>query len=160
MLRALGIRHILARSPEARGRSERAFGTIQGRLPQELRLAGINAYADANSYLGTTFVPDFNRRFTVAPAEPESAFTPLAGIDLELLLSVQQSASCGTTTPSSSAARAATPADEGRTTSPAVPSSSTSSSMATSPSATRGASSLASAETDNSTEGGHDSKAA
>ena len=89
VLRALGIHHILARSPEARGRSERAFGTIQGRLPQELRLAGIRSYADANTYLRTTFVPDFNRRFTVTPTDPESAFTPLAGIDLELLLSVQ-----------------------------------------------------------------------
>jgi hypothetical protein len=89
VLRALGIRHILARSPEARGRSERAFGTIQGRLPQELRLAGIRSYQDANTYLVTTFVPDFNRRFTVTPAEAESAFTPLAGVDLELLLTLQ-----------------------------------------------------------------------
>ncbi len=89
VLRALGIRHILARSPEARGRSERAFGTIQGRLPQELRVAGIRSYVDANAYLRNTFVPDFNRRFTVTPADPESAFTPLAGIDLELLLSIQ-----------------------------------------------------------------------
>jgi hypothetical protein len=69
VLRALGIRHILARSPEARGRSERAFGTIQGRLPQELRVAGIRTYAAANDYLEATFVPDFNRRFSVtAPA--------------------------------------------------------------------------------------------
>jgi len=44
VLKVLGIRQILARSPEARGRSERAFGTIQGRLPQELRLAGIKSY--------------------------------------------------------------------------------------------------------------------
>lgn len=89
VLRALGIRHILARSPEARGRSERAFGTIQGRLPQELRLAGIRSYQDANVYLEKAFVSDFNRRFTVAPAQPERAFTPLAGVDLELLLTVQ-----------------------------------------------------------------------
>jgi len=47
-LRALGIGQILARSPQARGRSERAFGTIQGRLPQELRLNGITNYADAS----------------------------------------------------------------------------------------------------------------
>jgi hypothetical protein len=88
-LRALGIRQILARSPEARGRSERAFGTIQGRLPQELRLAGVSDYEAANGYLDEVFVPDFNRRFTVAPAQPESAFVPLAGVDLELLLSVR-----------------------------------------------------------------------
>jgi hypothetical protein len=89
VLGQLGIRHILARSPEARGRSERAFGTIQGRLPQELRLAGIDDYAAANRYLDERFVPDFNRRFTVAPAQPESAFTPIVGVDLALLLSVQ-----------------------------------------------------------------------
>ena len=69
-LKTLGIRHILARSPEARGRSERAFGTLQGRLPQELRVAGITDYAAANTYLQTVFVPDFNRRFTVPPAQP------------------------------------------------------------------------------------------
>ena len=88
-LRALGIRHILARSPEARGRSERAFGTIQGRLPQELRVAGITDYAAANGYLVQHFVPDFNRRFTVPPAQAGSAFVPLVGVQLELLLSTQ-----------------------------------------------------------------------
>lgn len=90
VLKVLGTRHILARSPEARGRSERAFETIQGRLPQELRLAGIREYGpDADRYLEQQFVPDFNRRFTVEPREPESAFTPLVGVDLELLLSIQ-----------------------------------------------------------------------
>ena len=88
-LRALGIRHILARSPEARGRSERAFGTIQGRLPQELRVAGITDYSAANGYLVQHFVADFNRRFTVTPAQAGSAFVPLVGVDLELLLSAQ-----------------------------------------------------------------------
>jgi hypothetical protein len=88
-LKTLGIRQILARSPEARGRSERAFGTIQGRLPQELRVAGITSYADANKYLERAFVRDFNKRFTVRPTETGSAFVPLAGIDLELVLSEQ-----------------------------------------------------------------------
>jgi transposase len=88
-LRVLGIRHIRARSPEARGRSERAFGTIQGRLPQELRAAGITDYAAANAYLETVFIPDFNRRFTVRPAQPASAFLPLVGVELRLLLSAQ-----------------------------------------------------------------------
>lgn len=86
-LRTLGIRQILAYSPQARGRSERAFGTIQGRLPQELRHQGINDYAAANDYLQRQFIPDFNRRFTVKPAQPESAFVKLAGIELELVLS-------------------------------------------------------------------------
>jgi hypothetical protein len=88
VLKALGIRHILARSPEARGRSERAFGTIQGRLPQELRLAGIKSYAGANDYLREHFIPDFNRRFVVRPTQPEIAFIPLVGLSLDLLVSV------------------------------------------------------------------------
>lgn len=88
-LKQLGIRHILAWSPEARGRSERAFGTIQGRLPQELRCAGILDYATANAYLATTFVPDFNRRFTVTPAQPGSAFLKLVGIERRLIVSAQ-----------------------------------------------------------------------
>lgn len=87
VLKALGIRQILARSPEARGRSERAFGTIQGRLPQELKLEGITTYDAANTYLTSTFVPDFNRRFTVKPAEAGSAFVPLS-MNVELLLSI------------------------------------------------------------------------
>jgi transposase len=86
-LRALGIHQILARSPQARGRSERAFGTIQGRLPQELRLNRISDYAAANDYLEQRFIPDFNRRFTIKPDQPESAFVKLAGIELELVLS-------------------------------------------------------------------------
>ena len=89
VLRVLGIRHIRARTPEARGRSERCFATFQGRLPQELRVAGVRDYAAANEYLDEHFVADFNRRFTVVPTEPESAFVPLTGINLELLLSVQ-----------------------------------------------------------------------
>jgi len=89
VLRVLGIRHIRARSPEARGRSERCFGTFQGRLPQELRVAGIRDYAEANRYLDKHFVPDFNGRFTVEPAQPESAFVSVTGMDLELLLSIQ-----------------------------------------------------------------------
>jgi transposase len=86
-LRALGIHQILARSPQARGRSERAFGTIQGRLPQELRLNAITDYEGANHYLEQRFIADFNRRFTVKPAQPESAFVKLAGVELVLVLS-------------------------------------------------------------------------
>jgi len=89
VLKALGTQHILARSPQARGRSERLFETVQGRLPAELKVAGIRDYAQANAYLEKTFVPDFNRHFTVKPAEAESAFVPIAGIDLKLLLSTQ-----------------------------------------------------------------------
>lgn len=87
-LRELGIRQILAKSPQARGRGERSFRTIQQRLPAELRVAGIDDYDEANRYLQTVFVPDFTRRFTVAPQQPESAFLPVIGFDLELVLSV------------------------------------------------------------------------
>lgn len=89
-LKVLGIRQIFGHSPQARGRSERAFGTIQGRLPQELRKAGIRTYEAANAYLEEHFVPDFNKRFTVVPAQAELAFTKLVGVDLRLLLSVQE----------------------------------------------------------------------
>ena len=88
--KTVGIRQIFARSPQARGRSERAFGTIQGRLPQELRVSGISKYGKANGYLQKIFVPKFNRQFTVKPAQEESAFVPLVGLDLKLLLSIQE----------------------------------------------------------------------
>jgi hypothetical protein len=88
-LKALGIKQIFGNTPQARGRGERAFGTIQGRLPQELRLNGIKTYQDANVFLEKEFKRSFNRRFTVKPRLPEAAFVPLAGIDLSLLLSVQ-----------------------------------------------------------------------
>src|SRR5262249_17852446 len=89
-LHALGIGQILARSPQARGRSERAFGTIQGRLPQELRVNRVTDYATANHYLEQVFIPDFNRRFTVKPAQKESAFVKLPGVELELVLSARE----------------------------------------------------------------------
>ena len=65
-LRQLGVEHIAAYSPEARGRSERAFRTLQDRLPKELALAGITTVAAANLYLRTTYVAAHNARFAVA----------------------------------------------------------------------------------------------
>ena len=84
----LGIELIPAYSPEARGRSERMFGTLQGRLPQELRLAGITTMDEANRFLGETFLPQHNRLFAIAPEEPGSAFVPFAG-NLDDILCVQ-----------------------------------------------------------------------
>jgi len=72
----LGIELIAAYSPEARGRSERAFGTIQGRLPQELRVAGITDMAAANRFLAAVFVPAYNTCFREPPAEAGTAFVP------------------------------------------------------------------------------------
>ena len=75
----LGIELIPAYSPEARGRSERMFGTLQRRLPQELRLAGITTMDEANRFLRETFLADHNRRFAIAPEAPGSAFVSFAG---------------------------------------------------------------------------------
>jgi transposase len=73
-LRQLRIEHIPAYSPEARGRSERAFRTLQDRLPKELRLAGITTIEAANAWLRDTFVAEYNRAFMIAPLEEGSAF--------------------------------------------------------------------------------------
>ena len=91
----LGIELIPAWSPEARGRSERMFGTLQGRLPQELRLAGISDMAAANRFLAGTFIPEHNRRFREAPAEDASAFVPWAGRNLDDILCVQEERTVG-----------------------------------------------------------------
>jgi hypothetical protein len=85
----IGIRQIFSLSPEARGRSERYFGTLQGRLPQELKLHGIKTMQAANAFLQEHFIADMNRRFTVKAAQPGSAFVRLVGIDMDLLTSVR-----------------------------------------------------------------------
>ena len=87
-LQQLGIEHIPSYSPAARGRMERAFGTLQNRLPQELRLAGISSIAAADRLLAKRFVADHNARFAVAAAEPGSAFVLYPG-DLAEVLCVQ-----------------------------------------------------------------------
>jgi len=86
----LGITLIPASAPEARGRSERMFGTLQGRLPQELRSAGITTMAAANRYLNEVFLPAHNRRFQVAAVEPDTAFVGYTGSDLAEVLCIQE----------------------------------------------------------------------
>src|SRR6266571_2253361 len=88
-LRELGIRMIPAYSPQARGRSERNFGTWQGRLPQELRLAGCTTLAQANRFLQEHYTAEFNRRFRVAAAQRGSAFVPCPQRDLDRVFSLQ-----------------------------------------------------------------------
>jgi transposase len=88
-LQQLGIRMIPAYSPQARGRSERNFGTWQGRLPQELRLRGIHTREAANGFLREEYVAELNRRFAVAAAQPGSAFLPLQGQNLERVFALQ-----------------------------------------------------------------------
>jgi transposase len=90
-MKQLGIEMIPAYSPEARGRSERMFGTLQKRLPLELKSAGITTIDDANRFLKHTFLPEFNQRFCVAPQIAKSAFIPWksGNIDLDDVLCIQ-----------------------------------------------------------------------
>jgi transposase len=88
-LRDLGVQMIPAYSPQARGRSERNFGTWQGRLPQELRLHGISTLAEANRFLREHYLAEFNRRFQVPAAQRGTAFTACPRRDLDLIFSLQ-----------------------------------------------------------------------
>jgi len=94
-LQQLGIQMIPAYSPEARGRSERMFGTLQGRLPQELALVGITDMAQANAFLAAHFLPDFNRRFQVPATEPGDAFVPLLDTGLDDILCLKTDRTVG-----------------------------------------------------------------
>jgi transposase len=91
----LGIEMIAAYSPEARGRSERAFGTHQGRLPQELALAGIADMAAANRYLQDVYLPAFNAEFAQPAPEDGSAFVPWVGGRLDDILCEQYERTVG-----------------------------------------------------------------
>jgi len=88
-LAQLGIEDIAAYSPEARGRSERAFGTHQQRLPQELAKMGITEMAAANAYLQAHYLPGHNAEFTGPAAQEGSAFVAHAGGDLSDILCEQ-----------------------------------------------------------------------
>jgi len=88
-LRELGIQMIPAYSPQARGRSERNFRTWQGRLPQELRLHGVETVEAANQFLREHYVAEFNRRFRVSPQQPGSAFLSRGKRDLDQIFSLQ-----------------------------------------------------------------------
>jgi transposase len=88
-LKQLGIVHIPSYSPEGRGRMERVFGTLQGRLPQMLRLAGVDTIEDANRYLAEVYVAEHNARFAVEAVERGDAFVPFVG-DLASILCVQE----------------------------------------------------------------------
>jgi hypothetical protein len=85
----LRIEHIAAYSPQARGRSERAFATHQERLPKELALAGITDRAAANRYLEATYMPRHNAEFAVPAAELGSAYVPFIGGGLKEILCEQ-----------------------------------------------------------------------
>src|SRR5450432_3048569 len=88
-LHQVGVQMIPAYSPQARGRSERNFGTWQGRLPQELRLRKLRTLEAANQFLREHYVAEFNGRFQVAPAQRGNAFQPCRSRDLERIFSLQ-----------------------------------------------------------------------
>ena len=88
-MKELGVQMIAAYSPQARGRSERSFGTWQGRLPQELRLAGITTVDGANAFLRERYIGEFNVKFSVAAAEKGTAFRRTSRSDLNWIFTVQ-----------------------------------------------------------------------
>ena len=89
-LSELGIEWIAAHSPQAKGRIERAFATLQDRLIKEMRVAGIDTLEAANRFLHSSFLPAWNRRFTVRPRQAADAHRRLEGEHrLEQILSVR-----------------------------------------------------------------------
>src|SRR5882757_11363848 len=88
-LKELGVQMIPAYSPQARGRSERSFGTWQGRLPQELRLAGIQTVEGANQFLRERYIAEFNRQFTAPAKEKGTAFRKTTRSDLDWIFTIQ-----------------------------------------------------------------------
>ena len=94
-LEQLGIEHIGAYSPQARGRSERAFATLQDRLVNELALAGLTDIAAANAFIGGGYLPAHNARFAIPAAGEGSAFTPIHGVDLDEILCVEEERQVG-----------------------------------------------------------------
>lgn len=88
-MKELGITMIPAYSPQARGRSERNFGTWQGRLPQELRLAGITTLERANAFLRERYIAEFNRKFMVPAEQSGTAFRKTGRSDLDWVFTIQ-----------------------------------------------------------------------
>ena len=82
----LGIQMIATYSPEARGRSERFFGTLQDRLPKALARLNSTTREAANRFLSCRYIKRFNAKFMVEPTAPDSAFVPLMGVDIDNIL--------------------------------------------------------------------------
>ena len=98
-MKELGVHMIAAYSPQARGRSERSFGTWQGRLPQELRLAGITTAEGANVFLRERYIGEFNSKFKVSAVEKGTAFRRTSRTDLNWIFTVQTERVVPRTTP-------------------------------------------------------------
>ena len=91
----LGVEHIAAYSPQARGRSERAFHTLQDRLVKELALAGITTVAAADVFIRDVYIPDYNTRFARQAEQEGSAFVAIPGVELGEILCVQEERKVG-----------------------------------------------------------------
>src|SRR3954451_3015716 len=91
----LGVEHIAAYSPQARGRSERVFQTLQDRLVKELALAGITTVEAANSFIRDVHIPAHNAWFAVKAEQEGSAFVAILGIDLNEILCIQEERQVG-----------------------------------------------------------------
>jgi transposase len=91
----LGVEHIAAYSPQARGRSERLFQTLQDRLPKELALNAITTVDAANAFLRDRYIAAHNVRFAVAAEQEGSAFVAIPGVDLNEILCVQEERQVG-----------------------------------------------------------------
>ena len=94
-LEQLGVEHIGAYSPQARGRSERMFGTLQDRLVKELALHRTTSIEAANVFIREVYLNAHNARFAVKAAESGSAFTPISGVNLDEILCVQEERQVG-----------------------------------------------------------------
>jgi transposase len=95
-LLALGIEPIFALSPQAKGRVERLFNTLQDRLVQEFRLARINSPEQATLFVNGSFKTDFNARFAKPAKESQAAWRPLPkGLDVERICSFRYEATVG-----------------------------------------------------------------
>jgi len=91
----LGVEHIAAYSPQARGRSERVFHTLQDRLTKELALAQIMTMEAANVFLRDVYVPAHNARFAIKAEQEGAAFVAVAGVDLREILCIQEERQVG-----------------------------------------------------------------
>jgi transposase len=94
-LEHLGVEHIAAYSPQARGRSERVFHTLQDRLTKELALAGISTVAAADAFLRDVYIPAHNARFAAKAEQEGSAFVAITAVDLGEILCIQEERQVG-----------------------------------------------------------------
>jgi transposase InsO family protein len=90
-LKELGVKLIIAGSPQAKGRIERLFGTLQDRLLKELKLHQISTIKKANNYLHRRFLPKFNKKFSIAPKDPQSGWRILPKeLNLHSIFSIKE----------------------------------------------------------------------